>query len=72
MRSGTNKMKISKENSEHYYWGEKCNDWHLIKSENLSIIQEIMPPKTKEQNHYHNFSEQFFYILDGITTFENC
>jgi len=63
-------MKISKENSEHYYWGDKCSGWHLVNSKNLSIIQEIMPPKTKEQNHYHNFSEQFFYILDGIATFE--
>jgi len=64
------KMKISKENSEHYYWGEKCSGWHLVKSENISIIEELMPPNTKEQKHYHNFSEQFFQILNGIGTFE--
>jgi mannose-6-phosphate isomerase-like protein (cupin superfamily) len=63
-------MKISKENSEHYYWGEKCSGWHLVKSKNISIIEELMPPNTKEQKHFHNFSEQFFQILSGTATFE--
>ncbi len=63
-------MKKSKENSEHYNWGNKCSGWHLIKSENLSVIEELMPPNTSEQKHYHNFSEQYFYILDGTATFE--
>ena len=63
-------MKISKENSEHYYWGEKCSGWHLVKSDNLCIIEELMPPNTKEQKHYHNFPEQFFQILSGTATFE--
>lgn len=63
-------MKISKENSEHYYWGDKCSGWHLVKSDNLSIIEELMFPNTKEEKHYHNFSEQFFQILNGTATFE--
>ena len=63
-------MKNSKENSEHYIWGNNCSGWHLVKSENLSIIEELMPPNTKEQKHYHNFSVQYFYILKGTVTFE--
>lgn len=63
-------MKNSKENSEYYKWGNNCSGWHLVKSENLSIIEELMPPNTKEQKHYHNFSEQYFYILKGTATFE--
>lgn len=63
-------MKISKENSEHFIWGDKCNGWHLVKSEKLSVIEELMLPNTKEQKHYHNLSEQFFQILSGIATFE--
>jgi len=63
-------MKISKENSQHYYWGDNCSGWHLVKSEKLSIIEELMPPNTSEQKHYHNFSEQFFKILKGTATFE--
>ncbi len=64
------KLIISKENSELYYWGDKCIGWHLVKSKNLSIIEELMPPNTKEEKHYHNFSEQFFQILNGTATFE--
>ena len=63
-------MKKSKENSEHYYWGNNCNGWHLVKTRELSIIEELMPPNTSEKKHYHNFSEQYFYILNGTAVFE--
>lgn len=63
-------MKKSKENSEHYYWGNNCSGWHLVKSQSLSVIEELMPPKTQEKKHYHNNSQQFFKILNGIATFE--
>lgn len=63
-------MIVNKENSEHYYWGDKCSGWHLVKSKNLSIIEELMPPNTSEQKHYHNFSEQYFQILSGTATFK--
>ncbi|MFK7811866.1 MAG: cupin domain-containing protein [Maribacter sp.] len=63
-------MKKSKENSEHYSWGTNCSGWHLVKSDNLSIIEELMPANTSEQKHYHNFSEQYFYILNGTASFE--
>lgn len=63
-------MKKSKENSEHYYWGNNCSGWHLVKSQNLSVIEELMPANTSEEKHYHNFSEQYFYILKGTATFE--
>ena len=63
-------MKKTKQNSEHYNWGDNCSGWHLVKSKNLSIIEELMPPNTKETKHYHNYSEQFFQILKGKATFE--
>jgi len=63
-------MKKNKSNSEHYTWGQKCSGWHFVKSDHLSIIQELMPPNTKEQIHFHHFAEQFFYILHGTATFE--
>jgi quercetin dioxygenase-like cupin family protein len=28
-----------------------------------------MPPGTKEQWHFHNHAQQFFYILSGVATF---
>ena len=55
----------SKHTAEHYTWGEGCDGWHLLKSDNLSVIQETMPPGTAEVPHYHRHSRQFFFILEG-------
>nr|WP_299338055.1 cupin domain-containing protein [Allomuricauda sp.] len=63
-------MKKTKENSEHYNWGDKCSGWYLVKSQSLSVIEELMPPKTQEEKHYHNRAQQFFRILSGTATFE--
>ena len=56
---------ISRENAEHYNWKEVCDGWHFIKSDELSIIAEKMPPHTEEDMHFHHKSKQFFYILSG-------
>lgn len=63
-------MLKSKQNTEHYFWGNKCEGFHLVKTENLSVIQEIMPVNTSEKLHYHENSQQFFFILNGTATFE--
>lgn len=63
-------MKKTKKNSECYSWGTGCEGWHLVQSEDLSMIEELMPPLTEEQEHYHNCAQQFFYILEGVATFE--
>ena len=62
-------MKVTKGNSEEYEWGLKCKGWHLVNTKELSIIQELMPPGTKEVTHKHLKSQQFFYILKGEATF---
>ena len=59
----------NKQNTEHYFWSDKCEGFRLVQTENLSVIQEIMPPSTMEQMHYHNEAMQFFYIIKGIATF---
>lgn len=58
-----------KSNSEHYIWGENCDSWILLDSENLSVKQESMPSGTKEKLHFHSRSQQFFFILKGVATF---
>lgn len=63
-------MKISKDNAEHYIWGHKCDGWHLVKSDELSIIHEKMPPKTSEVKHFHQNAKQFFFILSGQAEIE--
>lgn len=57
-------------NAEHYTWGQNCDGWHLHRSDDLSVIQEQMPPGTSEVLHYHNKAQQVFYILSGTATFQ--
>ncbi|MDP5147516.1 cupin domain-containing protein [Shewanella sp. ULN5] len=62
-------MKVStKINSEHYNWGEGCDGWHLVKSPQLSVIQERVPVGLCEVTHYHEKAEQFFFVLSGVAT----
>jgi mannose-6-phosphate isomerase-like protein (cupin superfamily) len=56
---------VDKARAEHYIWGSLCDGWHLLKNAKLSVIQERMPPGTEEQRHYHERSQQFFYVLSG-------
>src|SRR5262249_8198273 len=63
-------MKISKHSAEHYIWGDNCDGWRLVKNPDLSIIHERMPPHTSEVRHYHEKSQQFFFVLSGTVTIE--
>ncbi|MBN8734976.1 MAG: cupin domain-containing protein [Xanthomonadales bacterium] len=60
----------STQNTEHYNWGAGCDGWHLLKGDDLSVIEERMPPGTAEQRHRHARSRQFFYVLAGEVTLE--
>lgn len=57
-------------NAEHYIWGDECDGWHLVKRDDLSVIQERVPPGKSERKHYHTKARQFFYILQGTATLE--
>ena len=61
---------ISKQNAEHYEWGDSCDGWHLVKSKALSVIQEKVPSGCSEVRHLHNKAEQFFFILSGEALIE--
>lgn len=56
--------------AEQYSWGNGCSGWHLLQSEDYSVIEECVPPGQNEQRHYHNISRQFFYILQGDAVIE--
>jgi mannose-6-phosphate isomerase-like protein (cupin superfamily) len=56
--------------AEHYSWGERCDGWHLVRSDGLSVIEESIPPGAFEVRHFHNRSRQFFYVLTGCATIE--
>jgi len=61
-------MVVSIENVEHYFWGEVCEGWHLLKRDDMSVIQERVPAGGAEVMHYHTQARQFFYILEGEGT----
>lgn len=61
-------MAISIQNAEHYIWGEVYDGWHLLKRDDMSVIQERVPAGGTEVMHYHHVSRQFFYILEGQGT----
>ncbi|MGE8511107.1 MAG: cupin domain-containing protein [Chryseobacterium culicis] len=59
----------SKDNSEHYTWGNQCDSWILKNTQSLSVKQEKVPAGTSEKLHFHKVAEQFFYILKGEAAF---
>ena len=56
---------VNRGNAEHYRWGKDCDGWHLVVSEELSVIEEFMPAGAAEIRHHHKLAQQFFYVLSG-------
>lgn len=63
-------LKISKQNAEHYIWGNNCDGWHLVKNKDLSVIHERMSANTFEVRHYHHHVQQLFFVLSGMAVLE--
>jgi mannose-6-phosphate isomerase-like protein (cupin superfamily) len=65
---------ISTKSAEHYKWGgpqgTDCDGWHLVKTPELSVIEELMPPGSSEARHCHLRARQFFFVLEGELTLE--
>lgn len=59
-----------KRHATHYHWGDNCDGWHLVKTDSLSVIQERMPPGAAETLHFHTNAQQFFFVLQGMATFQ--
>jgi len=59
---------MSQESSGHYAWGDGCDGWHLLKRNDMNVIQERVPPGKSETVHFHKLSRQFFFILEGEAT----
>ncbi len=59
----------SRRSVEAYGWGgadgNACEGWHLVRTKELSVIEERMPPGTMEVRHWHRSARQFFYVLEG-------
>jgi mannose-6-phosphate isomerase-like protein (cupin superfamily) len=63
-------MKKSKKNSEHYFWGEKCEGWRMLDLPEFNVTREMIPTGKGEKLHLHKNARQFFYIISGSGDFE--
>lgn len=61
---------VSTTSAEHYTWGDNCDGWYLVRTPELNIIEERMPPGTSEARHHHQRARQFFFVLEGELTME--
>jgi mannose-6-phosphate isomerase-like protein (cupin superfamily) len=61
---------INRTCAEHYTWGRVSDGWHLVKTAELSVIEERMPASATEVRHYHKRARQFFFVLSGELTME--
>ena len=62
--------KVDAATARHYAWGSACDGWHLLEGDDLSVIEERVPPGASEVRHRHHRARQFFYVLDGEATME--
>jgi len=60
----------ARSSDDHYRWGDGCDGWHLVRTDALSVIEERMPPGSREARHRHAAARQFFYVLSGVLTME--
>jgi mannose-6-phosphate isomerase-like protein (cupin superfamily) len=65
---------VSSSSAEHYKWGgpkgTNCDGWYLVRTAEMNVIEELMPPGTAETRHFHKRARQFFYVLGGELTLE--
>ena len=62
---------VSRSNAEHYTWGQGCDGWYLVKNDDMTVIEERMPPGAAETLHKHAKSRQFFFVLAGSAVMEH-
>ena len=61
---------VSRDSGRHYVWGADCDGCHLHEGDDLSVIEERVPPGAAETPHRHRHARQFFYVLSGTATLE--
>jgi mannose-6-phosphate isomerase-like protein (cupin superfamily) len=58
--------------AEHYTWGDACDGWRHLALEELSVIEERIPPGRGEVAHFHDRARQLFYVLSGRLALETA
>lgn len=55
---------------QHYQWGDGCDGWNFVNESSMTVKQERMPAGASENLHYHQYAQQFFFMLEGEASFE--
>lgn len=63
--NGENVGVVDRTNAEYFVWGAGCDGWRHLSRQDLSLIQERMPPGTAEIRHLHRKARQVFFVLSG-------
>ena len=58
-------MKIIRNQTQGYLWGKNCMAWPLFSNPDCNVKEELIPPKSQEEMHFHKSSQQYIYILEG-------
>jgi hypothetical protein len=53
---------INIDSADHYVWCGNCDGWRLVRTAELSLIQERVPPGGCETRHAHVRARQFFFV----------
>lgn len=56
---------VDRTTAEYYAWGAGCDGWRHLSGQDLSVIQERMPPGSAEVRHFHQRARQVFFVLSG-------
>lgn len=59
---------IGPETARSAVWDEECTAYYLLDRSDLSVVQELLPPRARSRAHAHDRSRQFFYVLRGEAT----
>lgn len=61
---------VNRATADHYRWGAGCDGWRLVSNDQLSVIEERIPPGLGEVAHFHERARQLFYVLSGRLAIE--
>jgi len=56
---------VNRQTADHYIWGDACDGWRLLSRDDLTVIEERIPPGRGEVPHFHGRARQLFYVLSG-------
>lgn len=59
---------IDSSTADHYTWGNICDGWHLLKSPELSVIQEHVPAGVPHRFANHSAEGVSFLVISSPST----